>query len=129
MDTEPPKRKSHKPLWFMAFGVHPRGSDTANAGVAEIVIGRRCGAISGDFSIQHGPAGRAEGGYFPFHDFQIEAFQSQEHPEQVGPFRVVTEPTGAFDGKVFPSTDSGFAYVMGWLYGYRAATNSSAASR
>lgn len=62
----------------------------------------------------------SDDGYFPLHDVQLDAFESQEHPEQVDGFRVVREPTGAFDGKVYPSTDRGFDYVMGWLYGYRA---------
>lgn len=59
-------------------------------------------------------------GYFPLPDWQLEAFEGQSHPEQVGPFRVVNEPTGAFDAKVYPSTDCGFDYVMGWLHGKRA---------
>lgn len=68
----------------------------------------------------------AEAGYFPLHDFQLDAFEIQKHPEQVGAFRIAREPTGAYDGKVYPTIDSGFAYVMGWLYGHRSALQEGA---
>lgn len=59
------------------------------------------------------------------HAWQLDAFEKQKHPECLGGFRVVREPTGVFDGKVIPNQPDGITYVMGWLYGRESVHQST----